>query len=394
MSLMLAATSSVRAEPRALEAKGLSVRADTSDTHGVRVALDLVLVGDLAKATISSIDSIPSFDLVRNGQTLFPNLQTEFQKHGVRLVLPLNQSTLARFRSFGDLADAEIRPSQPFTMTVGESEVTVSPEVVEAATHGRWVWAADSLVNLWKRLDVVQTGQYLGNFVDAGRRTEKDSKGDDVFAGRFSLSSPFGPTGNTFHVEGDWSTMTDDSTNHIHVDPVNIRMTTSAGKTSNLTFRSGIDSGRLGFSRQGRATAGIVWESLIPNLLDLTAGSPRFRLKPIITAWVEGFEEWSDHKIPNDDRIWGQAKIGYDYDVPVFSRQLARLHAEGHFPFRSKATDQDFKYEYSIQLVTEVAGGKLQPVLSFSNGADDINRKRVTRAFLGLWLDAVPLTGH
>ena len=389
--IVAGAAPSTEAAKRSLRADDLVIGADTASWSSLdgRVSMTLMLADEQRKLT--EVEPYPKLFLVRDGRVLAPHIELQVLRRGVQAVIPLDESTLGRLQSFGDMAQAELRCDRPFYLGLDNGDrIHVTPETLGEATRGRWPWAADSLIQLWRYLDVVQSGKFVGNFVDVGSRTATDDDGQDgAFATRFSISSRFLMRGNAFHAEGEWSTVSQDSTNHLRLDPINVRLT-RPNSHSVLEFRSGVDCGRLGFTRQGRFTAGLDWKSLAPNLLDLTAGAPRFRLKPLVAATVEAFGEWSNHEIPTDDRNWGQAKLVVNYDIPVLARQLLRVEARTFCPFRRNAAWDDVGYQYSIHFMTEVAGGKFKPVISFSNGADDINQIDVTRVLIGLWFNGVP----
>jgi hypothetical protein len=131
------------------------------------------------------------------------------------------------------------------------------------------------------------------------------------------------------------------------------------------------------------------YENVIPNLIDLTGGSPRFRLKPYIkfgASFEQNFyEENAFGKKGSNFLVFFE---GYYY-VPVLDKFALIFNANGNYSDKFITNDK-FLFNYSITFGYETPLENLNVLFKVADGETEVNIGKDTIYSLGLLLNFIP----
>ena len=186
-------------------------------------------------------------------------------------------------------------------------------------------------------------------------------------------------------VSGLLSTNIHDSLNYVRLYPLSFNL---FAERSEINLQAGIE-GNQTFSNY-RVSGNVNWQGLLPNLVDLTYGANRLRLKPVLQAGLKIFREIDNDRLPGDDNnvFAGIAYARAFYYIPVYD--IYSLAIEGNV-FYTPDTDinpqKEIKYLYSITLGMEIKGSGIKTILKYVNGENDINYEKNSAVMLGIMAD-------
>ena len=125
---------------------------------------------------------------------------------------------------------------------------------------------------------------------------------------------------------------------------------------------------------------------IVPNLVNLTtAQSNRLRLKPVITAGLKGYYDYS-----NDITSFtsGLAHIDGSYYIPVFNNYAIILEATSFYDFSKERNPlKKIQGNYSITLGAEIPKTGFKAMFKYTDGKTDINFKQGSIISIGLLMD-------
>ncbi|MCL5028975.1 MAG: hypothetical protein M1480_08155 [Bacteroidetes bacterium] len=151
------------------------------------------------------------------------------------------------------------------------------------------------------------------------------------------------------------------------------------------------EAGRIGPQKfdVNSLRANLGYETLIPNLIDLTGGKPRFRLKPDIKfglAYQQNFQ--SNNPFENKEGNLLLFANGYYY-IPVLDKFA--IIAEGEARYSDKFYNGDkFIFNYSLTFGYETPLNDLKVLFQVINGKNEVNLGGATSYSLGLLLNFIP----
>ncbi|MDN4014098.1 hypothetical protein QX233_16630 [Chryseobacterium gambrini] len=181
------------------------------------------------------------------------------------------------------------------------------------------------------------------------------------------------------------STNFKDSLNYIKIYPANFLFENFSGKLPyQLSVKLGNESDQSFINKRVAADASV--NMIVPNLINLTtAESNRLRLKPVITAGIKGYYDYS-----NDITSFtsGMAHIDGYYYIPVFNNYAIIVEATSFYDF-SKERNPSGKIQgnYSITLGAEIPKTGFKAMFKYTDGKSDINFRQGSIISIGLLMD-------
>lgn len=135
-----------------------------------------------------------------------------------------------------------------------------------------------------------------------------------------------------------------------------------------------------------RATIDASLKFIIPNLVSLTtAKSNRLRLKPVITAGLKGYYDYS---YDIESFASGQAHIDGHYYIPLFNNYAIIIDGGVFYDLSSERNpDKKLFGNYSITLGAEVPKTGFKAMFKYVDGKTDINFKQGSIISIGLLID-------
>lgn len=177
------------------------------------------------------------------------------------------------------------------------------------------------------------------------------------------------------------------------------RMSTNSGNPLNysefyLSYRRPgadlfVEAGRIGrqdFSTNSlRLNLGL--ETLLPNLVDLTGGSPRLRLKPYLKAGLAFQKNFgTDNAFGNDELNLMVTAEGYYY-IPLGEQFFTVVMVDGNY---SDAFRNDkFRFAYDLSIGYQTPLNDLKLLFQVQSGENEVNRSASTRYLVGLLMNFI-----
>lgn len=193
------------------------------------------------------------------------------------------------------------------------------------------------------------------------------------------------------HARGYLSTDSNDSLSEVSIYPLTVsRLRGLDGPwPTELRGSLGIEGDQR--FRRSRLNANGYLSTLTPNLIDLTGGVPRLRLKPVIRVGFEYWHEFDDHGHPLGNKKGG--KIGGElyYVIPVLKNYMLLIEGEVGAPlgagFKQKYRTGDLIKRFDMTLGYNIPGGGLQIMAKYSFGKTDVLFREDSKLFIGILLD-------
>jgi len=186
-------------------------------------------------------------------------------------------------------------------------------------------------------------------------------------------------------IKGRWSTDRDDKLNYIQLYPLTALVNLAVGR---LAFLSGVETGYRGFAREGRGNVKAVMQIRVPyNPIDLTLGSPRGRLNPVLTVGFLGNLGWSDIQVSNEKKRSAEAFLTVRYDIPVADTYYLQSEVTGEY----SSETHELQYRYDISL-GYIADGNIRIMAQFKQGHQVVSHVFDKQLLLGFALDVLNQT--
>ncbi|MHA3787474.1 hypothetical protein ACX0HA_04625 [Flavobacterium hauense] len=176
-----------------------------------------------------------------------------------------------------------------------------------------------------------------------------------------------------------------DSLNYIKFYPVNFLWENYTGKLPHqYSVKLGHESSQDFVSK--RATIDASFIMIAPNLINLTtAQSDRLRLKPVITAGIKGYYDYSNDM---DAFASGQPHVDGYYYVPVFNNYAIIFEGTAFYDMSTERNpDNKVQGNYSITLGAEIPKTGFKAMFKYVDGKSDINLKEGSIISIGLLMD-------
>jgi hypothetical protein len=188
-----------------------------------------------------------------------------------------------------------------------------------------------------------------------------------------------------FFAEGLLSTYANDSLTFVNIYPVNYKIT---GKQNEIVAQAGIE-GNQRFTNF-RASGTFYWQGLISNLVDLTMGEDRLRLKPVLKLGVKFYQEFENNRPAenSDTEFSNQFYSEFYYYIPVKKLYSLTLKGNAFYDLNEKVNpDKEIKLNYSVIFGIEVPGTGLKTVFKYVRGENGITYEKDEMLMIGFMAD-------
>ncbi len=187
------------------------------------------------------------------------------------------------------------------------------------------------------------------------------------------------------YTEGLISSNSKDSLNFISIYPVNYNFFKG---TNELVGQLGIEGNQV-FTNY-RISGNFYWNGLIPNLIDLTLGENRLRLKPVVKLGFKLYKEIENNRPVrlNNNEFSNQIYSEMYYYIPLQSLYSIIIEGSAFYDFSSIAnTDKQVMYNYSITLGVDFPKTDFKTIFKFSKGDNVVSKQSNEFLMIGLMVD-------
>jgi len=222
--------------------------------------------------------------------------------------------------------------------------------------------------------------------------TEENAKTE--FYADFKYRSEYGFSDNVpvfFYGEGLLTTNSADTLNYLSLYPISYRFADydkiGNRKNYDLVAQLGIE-GNQKFTNY-RMSGNIYWQGLIPNLINLTMGEDRLRLKPVLKAGAKFYKEYENNRLiesENEDsnQIFGELY----YFVPIKKIYSLILDANAFYDFSDTLNpDDEIMYNVSITLGIDIPNTDFKTIFKYVEGENGITYQKDQQLMIGFMAD-------
>lgn len=182
------------------------------------------------------------------------------------------------------------------------------------------------------------------------------------------------------------STNTGDSLNYVKFYPINLQLSDHNKYSSTLSVQLGNESDQLFWNK--RVSLNLRYTTILPNLVNLiTAGSPRLRLKPIVTLGLRSYYDYSNQQ---SHFYSGQVFSNGYYYIPLADHYAIVLEGTAFYDF-STVRNQSRKINgnYAVTIGADVPKTGFKAMFKYISGKTDINFQKGEVIALGLLMDFI-----
>lgn len=201
----------------------------------------------------------------------------------------------------------------------------------------------------------------------------------------YLFSKPYGNNKNGlfFFSEGRLSTNKFDSLNFFRVLPINANIWAQKNALYHFAANAGLEANQQ-FS-MARVLAGVKFEGIIPNLIDLTYGYDRLRLKPVITA---GINYYNEVRVPEGQNKQNAFLLSGEiyYYVPVMDSYYLLVQGKTFYDTGKEQTDA-WNYNISLALGLEFPSAPATILAKYVFGANEVTYERNDQLLIGFAMD-------
>ena len=191
------------------------------------------------------------------------------------------------------------------------------------------------------------------------------------------------------YTKGLISSNSNDSLNFISVYPINYDFFIGNNK---LVGQLGVE-GNQTFSSY-RISGNFYWNGLMPNLVDLTFGENRLRLKPVISVGLKVYKEIENNRPVelNSNEFSNQIYSQFYYYIPIQKVYSIILNGTAYYDFSSKVNpDSKLMYNYSLALGIDIPKTDFKTIFKYSKGNNYVTQESNDYFMIGLLID---MLGH
>lgn len=221
------------------------------------------------------------------------------------------------------------------------------------------------------------------NKIDLGKKVAVHDSTKTAYVVSFALAQPFVASGNVFHMKGTIGTESDDPLNMVSLFPISLSQSyefPAVSYPSQIMAQVGFE-GTQSFDRT-RMNLNFSSQSIIPNLIDLTYGEDRLRLKPILKFGAKGLFDLKDTQGAKENRL--ELFSEFYYYIPVMKTYAMLI--EGLF-FWIDDGSKKVRKQIDVTFGVEIPGSGLKAMAKYTTGENDISFQKDSKLILGLLLD-------
>lgn len=188
-----------------------------------------------------------------------------------------------------------------------------------------------------------------------------------------------------FFAEALLSTYANDSLTFVNIYPVNYKV---KGKQNEVVAQLGIE-GNQRFTNF-RASGTIYWQGLIPNLVDLTMGEDRLRLRPVLKLGVKVYQEFQDNRPTEtaEEEFSNQFYSELYYYIPVKKLYSLILRGNAFYDLSENVNpNKEVKFNYSVVFGIEIPGTGIKTIFKYLRGQNGITYAKDEMLMIGFMAD-------
>ena len=196
-----------------------------------------------------------------------------------------------------------------------------------------------------------------------------------------------------FSANGLLSTNSSDSLNYLSIYPLNyhFKQYNKDRELKDYDFLAQIGiEGNQRFTNY-RVSADVSFQTLLPDLIDLTSNANRLRLKPVFKAGLKLYKEVENNRLDEqDNEASGQLFFETYYYVPIQKIYSLKLNANAFYDFSEVVNpEEEFKYNISLELGIEIPNTEFKTIFKYINGENGISYQKDELLTIGLMADFV-----
>ncbi|NVN95848.1 MAG: hypothetical protein HXX18_11250 [Bacteroidetes bacterium] len=188
-----------------------------------------------------------------------------------------------------------------------------------------------------------------------------------------------------FYTEGTISTNSRDSLNYLSVYPLNINFIKC---DQGVIGQIGIEGNQV-FTNY-RISGNFYWNGIMPNIIDLSYGEDRLRLKPVIKVGLKLYKEVQNNRTVelNSKEFSNQIYCEYYYDIPIQKIYSLRLEGAAFYDFNLKANpDKKAMFNYSIIFGIDIPKTDFKTIFKYVKGTNGISYEKNDYLMIGFMMD-------
>lgn len=297
----------------------------------------------------------------------------------MRFFFQVNSSTFVVFeRLISDSSGYSITNLEPIT-TDGD---TIQPGELVDGTQGKIRRISESN---WKKyiLDEYASQYLFPHSLNVGTQLGVADSTKTVYFLELIQSGSWISSPNIsvfWGIKGRWSTDNQDVMNYTKFYPATILFN---GTSSRFSLMAGVETGYLGFRKQGRGAVKGEFQFRLPfNPIDFTLGNPRWRINPVMVLSGQWNTGWSDVKVPDSLKSGFDVNAAIRYDIPVGKNYYLQTSVIGNY---STVTEKlDYSYEVSLGYI---ANGEVRIMALYKQGYQEVTYEYDRKLLLGFAFD-------
>lgn len=186
-----------------------------------------------------------------------------------------------------------------------------------------------------------------------------------------------------FFSEGRLSTNKSDSLNYFRILPVNANIWSQKNALYHFVANAGLEADQ-GFNT-ARVTAGAKFEGIVPNLVDLTYNHDRMRLKPVITA---GINYYNEIKVATGQTRQNAFLLSGEiyYYMPVMESYYLLVQGKTFYD-TGREQSEAWNYNISLALGLEFPSAPATILAKYVFGANEVTYERNDQLLIGFAMD-------
>lgn len=200
---------------------------------------------------------------------------------------------------------------------------------------------------------------------------------------RYSKPYKIEKVGLYFYSEGRLSTFSADTLNYFKISPINANLWKDPSMRYHVVASTGLEADQI-FSN-ARINVNLNIESIIPNLVNLTYGYDRLRLKPVVAAGISYYNQIivSD-AAPKQNAFLLTGEIYYY--IPVLEAYYFLVQARTFYD-TGKEQEEAWDYQASVALGLELKSMPATIIAKYAFGANEITFEHNDQLLIGFAMD-------
>ncbi len=192
-----------------------------------------------------------------------------------------------------------------------------------------------------------------------------------------------------FSTEGLIGSNSNDSLNYVSIYPLNYNFSKGINE---FIGQVGVEGNQV-FSNY-RISGNLFWNGIIPNIIDLTLGEDRLRLKPVIKVGVKFYQEIENNRPIeiNNNEFSNQVFGEFYYYIPIQKIYSLIIGGTAFYDFNSKVNpDNIAMFNYSATLGIDIPKTDFKTIFKYSKGENGISYQTNDYFMIGLMIDSFGL---